>query len=315
MVMQTRILDLDGGIPRQKEILAHYRPASISLPNWGPSLRMGCTFGQFRRFEHALASALGGKTDDAPTMTLYGSGDFHHVSLALLRRQSRPFNLLILDNHPDWMRGLPFLHCGTWLYHAARLPLLKRIFHAGGEVDFDNSFRYLAPWPDLRSGKITVLPAWRRFQRGRWPAIAHAPLRQRLEDRLDPDRLEKLIEPFRADLGKYPLYVSLDKDVLQVREAVVNWDSGHLTLDEVRTILNGFLGAAEGNLAGADLLGDWSPVRMRSLFRRFLHLTEHPSLTVDPAAADVRNAKTNRVLLETITGQPSAGCHAFAALP
>ncbi len=304
--MDTRIIDLDGSISRQSGVLSRLRPEIIRLSDWGPSIRMGCGFGRFRRFERALGKALGDAQDDRPRLTLYGSGDFHHVSLALLRRQGRPFNLLMIDNHPDWMRGLPFLHCGTWLFHAARLPMVRRIVHAGGEVDFDNGFRWLAPWPELRGGKITVLPAFRRFERGGWRQVPHEPLRAGRHTLLCPDRLRELIAPFRGDLEAFPLYISLDKDVLTEAEATVNWDSGHLTIGEVQAVVNGFTAAAGGNLAGADLLGDWSPVRTRGVLRRALHLTEHPVLVVDPLAAARRNARTNLALLEAITGRPAA---------
>jgi hypothetical protein len=96
------------------------------------------------------------------------------------------------------------------------------------------------------------------------------------------------------------LYISVDKDVLKQSEAVVNWDSGHLRLGEVQTVLRGFLRLAGGNLASMDLLGDWSPVRLRGPLRRLLHWTEHPSLRVDAAAASRRNDRTNRVLLDTV---------------
>src|SRR5207249_572705 len=109
------------------------------------------------------ATYLNPEASDEPAVTLVGSGDFHHVSLALLRRLPGPFNLLVLDNHPDWMRRVPFLHCGTWVYHAARLPQVQNVFHVGGDVDFDNGYRWLAPWHLLRSGKIRVLPGVRRF--------------------------------------------------------------------------------------------------------------------------------------------------------
>src|SRR5581483_4494910 len=100
-------------------------------------------------------------------------GDFHHVSLALVRRIMTPFNLLVLDKHPDWMRGIPFLHCGTWLRHALRLPGLQRVFHCGGETDFDNGYRWLAPWPEIRAGRVVAFPARRRF---RWGGLATRPL-------------------------------------------------------------------------------------------------------------------------------------------
>jgi hypothetical protein len=298
--MDVRILDLDGSLLSQTALQARYQPVIVPSREWGPAIRMACSFNRFHRFERQLAALFGSATDSAPVVTLYGSGDFHHVSLALLRRQVKPFNLLILDNHPDWMRGVPFLHCGTWVDHACRLPLLHRVFHVGGEVDFDNYYRWVAPWDALRSGRITVFPALRRFQRGPWSAIVHSPLRAEGQESLCPDHLDRLLRPFRAELLSRPLYISVDKDALRQTEAVVNWDSGHLTLGEAQTVLRGFLQAAGGRLAGMDILGDWSPVRMRGALRRLLHLTEHPALTVDPGGASRHNERTNVALLETV---------------
>ena len=75
---------------------------------------------------------------------------------------------------------------------------------------------------------------------------------------------------------------------------------GLLTLAEVQVILKGFLDGAGGNLIGMDVVGDWSEVKLRGLFRRFLHWTEHPALKVSPAEADRRNEQTNLALLELI---------------
>src|SRR4051812_8301583 len=114
--MDVRVLDLDGSLTGRSALLAD-RPV-VPLRSWGPRLRLACAFGTFRRSEDDLKDLLG-PADDRPLLSFVGSGDFHHVSLALLRRLHGPFNLLVLDNHPDWMRGLPFLHCGTWLHHAS----------------------------------------------------------------------------------------------------------------------------------------------------------------------------------------------------
>src|SRR6266446_4799615 len=157
--MRVRVLNLDGSLLRQRRLFAQYRPLVGRLEEYGPLIRLGCRFHRFRRFEASLADATGTECDETPWTTFYGSGDFHHVSLALVRRLRMPFNLLVLDNHPDWMRGVPVMHCGTWLYHAARLPQVRRVFHVGGDVDFDNAYRWLAPWPQLADGKIKVMPA------------------------------------------------------------------------------------------------------------------------------------------------------------
>src|SRR5262249_28140437 len=150
-------------------------------------------------------------------------------------------------NHPDWMRGVPFLHCGTWLYHAMRLPHVKRIFHIGGDVDFDNYYQGLAPWSLLRAGKLSVIPAVRTFERGAWRDVPNEPFRPLGRDRWEPrERINELIGALRRELAARPIYISLDKDVMCAETAPVNWDSGHLTLDEVQTILAGFLAAAEG---------------------------------------------------------------------
>jgi hypothetical protein len=300
IVMEIRILDLDGSLLPQEELRERYRPQIIARPNWGPHIRLGCRFGRFGRFEESLRNLAEAGDDGGPKVTLYGSGDFHHVSLALIRQIKGPFNLLVIDNHPDWMRGVPFLHCGTWVYHAARLPQVQRIFHVGGDVDFDNYYRWMAPWKLLRSGKITVLPAFRAYQRGRWSTLPTKPVRPAPAQPIAAGRLKELLSPYQASLSQYPLYISLDKDVMVERDALVNWDSGHLTLAEVRLLLEGFLLQADGNLAGMDIVGDWSPVRLGGVLRRLLHWTEHPQLNIDPANAARLNQQTNLALLDTV---------------
>ncbi len=298
--MQARILDLDGSLARQTLLLRRSGAVIVRLQDWGRNIRLACRHGALARFEEQLAQLLGSDYDAKPSLTFLGSGDFHHVSLALLRRLTGPFNLLVIDNHPDWMRGIPFLHCGTWLYHAAQLPTVQRIFHLGGAVDFDNAYRWLAPWPMLRSGKIVVSPARQRFQGHLWDRIAHRPLRRRPDAPAIPDILSDWLDPYRAELAACPLYISLDKDVLTADEAVVNWDSGHLTSEEVLAILTAFLDAASGELAGMDVVGDWSPVTLRGWMRRLLHWTEHPALRIDANEATRRNQALNLRLLECV---------------
>src|SRR6266852_1895599 len=124
--MQIRILDLDGSVTAQRDFVRRCNARVVPLQDWGPHIRMASSFGAYRRFERAFEKRW---SDDPkqPVLTFYGSGDFHHVTLALLRRLQMPFNLLVLDKHPDWMRGVPVMHCGTWLHHALRLPNIRRV--------------------------------------------------------------------------------------------------------------------------------------------------------------------------------------------
>ena len=295
--MDIRILDLDGSLLCQRELLRQYQPRIFSARGWAPSIRMACSFRRYRRFERGLATLLGGSRDNTPSLTFIGSGDFHHVSLAFLRRRPSPCNLLIIDNHPDWMRGVPFMHCGTWVYHAARLPFVQRIFHVGGDVDFDNYYQWMAPWRLLRSGRIKVFPGVRQFTRSAWSAVANEPVRPSPDTPATAERVSQLLRPYHDELARLPLYISLDKDVMLARDAAVNWDSGHLTLADVQAILSAFLRLSNGQLSGMDVVGDWSPVRLRGWLRRLMHWTEHPALTIVPDYATRLNAQANLALL------------------
>jgi hypothetical protein len=291
--MKLRVLDLDGSITSQERLVTAYPAKVWPAKQWGPSIRLACSFRRFCRFEDDLDRALETEDGSDPAVTLYGSGDFHHVSLALVRRAKTPINLLVLDNHPDWMRGVPFLHCGTWLYHAARLPQVERVFHVGGDVDFDNYYQCLAPWPLLRSGKISVIPAIRRFRRGAWSRIPNDPVRLVADKRPPRERINQIVDAFGAELAGRPLYISLDKDVMMSQAATVNWDSGHLSITEVEAVIGAFLRASGGKLAGMDITGDWSSVKLRGGLRHLMHLTMHPSLSVDAYAAARCNERTN----------------------
>ncbi len=296
--MRIRILDLDGSVSEQSELGCLFGPEVLPAREWGPRLRMACSFSRFRKFEHALAGWTGSVADLDPGLTFCGSGDFHHVSLALIRRLQMPINLVVLDNHPDWMRGVPFIHCGTWLYHAAQLPQVRRIYHFGGDVDFDNSYRWMAPWQLLHSEKMVVFPARRCFSRGAWNKITNLPLKQGDGSWLTLSRLQQILKGHRADLASYPLYISLDKDVMTADEAPVNWDSGHLSLAEVLLLIRELGEATE--VAGMDVVGDWSPVELRGGLGRLMHWTEHPSLAIDAGDASRRNECVNLALIHEI---------------
>lgn len=298
--MRLRVIDLDGAVSSQARLVQQFSPDIVDMTEWGPWLRMTCRFGTYQRFQRHLDEALG--PANAPALSFLGSGDFHHVSLALLRQQRQPFNLLVIDKHPDWMRGIPVMHCGTWLHHALSLPNLQRVFHIGGDLDFDNYYRHLAPWSELCSGRVVTIPAYRRYSSGKWAGVPHRPLNEPGDLSSIADVLEETLHSSLLDLARWPLYVSLDKDAMSASEAVVNWDSGTLGLEDVRDVLNWFHAASLGRIAGMDIVGDWSTVRMRWGLRKICHWTEHPELDVNPSTATRINQGLNEALIRQVYG-------------
>lgn len=292
--MFLRLFDLDGSIARQKKLLSCYRPVRHDLQAWGRRLRRSCGWGTFSDFELALSDCCQGEEGAGPMVTLLGSGDFHHLSLALLRRLRRPCNLLVLDRYPSWERGLPFLHQGNWLYHAARLPQVQQVFHVGGDQNGDGLRRWLAPWPLLTSGKIAFYPARQRFHKGRWKRLPHLPLRVTPNQPATPPRLRSLLAPFLNQLPQWPLYVSLDKNVLG--EVADNLDGGPLTWEEIDTILTTFRELSDDRLAGMDIVGDWSRGPRPGLGGIWRHLWQQSSLAQEREANRLDQAANQRLL-------------------
>ena len=108
--------------------------AIVPLREWEESIRFGCRMSELRQLQSVIVPS---------NVVFMGSGDFHHISHLLLDRiwNSEPFDVVVLDNHPDNMR-FPFgIHCGSWVVHAARLPQIRCV-HILGITSADVSWRH-----------------------------------------------------------------------------------------------------------------------------------------------------------------------------
>jgi hypothetical protein len=278
--MRARILDLDGAVAEQSDLLRALRPEVHDLRAWGPALRLGCSWRRFRAFERALVLP-GATSDQAPQVTFLGSGHFHHLSLALLRRMDTPFNLLVLDALPDYRRGLPFLCHRSWLRHVRRLTQAQRVFHVG--------CKHWAVRPS-QGRAMALLPLT--------AASAEAPaLRTNSYQRCNPKRLEALLGPHALELRRRPLYISLDKSVLVLRDAEVNGEPGHLWRDELTEIIGLFIRLSAGHLHAMDVVGDWSPVQTGGWLRQLLARSARCPWQVHAQHARTLNQRTNLSLM------------------
>ena len=156
------VLDIDHSVgPLPKRLV-------VPLEHWQEALRFGCTLRTLARFRTVLDDTL-------PTehgTVLLGSGDFHHLSWPLIERvqHAAPFQVVVLDNHPDNMR-YPFgVHCGSWVRRVAELPQVSHVYVVGiGSTDIGAGHaweNYLAP---LRAGRLSY---WSVGVDVRWAAKA-----------------------------------------------------------------------------------------------------------------------------------------------
>lgn len=231
----------------------------VPLAHWQEALRFGCSLRTLGRFDRVLAELLPNR--DATVML--GSGDFHHLSWPLIARVSpaQPFQVVVLDNHPDNMR-FPFgVHCGSWVRRVARLPQVSHVHVVGiGSDDIGPAHaweNYRAP---LRRGRLSywsvgVDVAWAR-RAGLGPAFRGF------------DTAAGLVEAFRDQQlpRPQPTYLSIDKDVFAPDVARTNWDQGRLQLAHALAIID----SLRGGLVGSDITGEVSLYRYRSWWKRRL---------------------------------------------
>lgn len=243
----------------------------LPLEHWQEAIRFGCSLKTMQRFDAMLDELL-----PATYGTVFtGSGDFHHLSWPLIARlpSQAPFQVVVLDNHPDNMR-FPFgVHCGSWVRKVAMLPQVSHVHvlgitstDIGGGHAWEN---YLTP---LRCGKLSywsigVDTGWSR----------RLGLAQAFHGFDTPAAMvDAFVELQRKQTA--PSYLSIDKDVFAADVARTNWDQGQLQLDHARALI----GSLRPGLLGSDINGEVSHYRYRSWWKRRLSAMDAQP-AIDPA--------------------------------
>jgi len=245
------ILDFDGSVALPGAATV------VNLSHWQQRIRFGCRWSDWRRLKSELSIPL--STPHGCVFT--GSGDYHHLSYLLLQHlpADRPLQLIICDNHPDNMR-YPFgIHCGSWVYHASRLPQVSAI-HVLGICSQDIAIHHA--WENHLSPLIThKLHYWSIGVDAGWLNwIGGTRCHHRFEN---PD---DLMAAFLQQMGPLPVYLSLDKDVLSRRVVQTNWDQGCFEVNHLQALI----GACAQRLVGMDITGEVSSCLYHSRFKRWL---------------------------------------------
>lgn len=87
---------------------------------------------------------------ELPRVRWIDSGDYHYMTFILAKRETQPFHLLLMDNHPDNQEPAfsGVLSCGSWVKAMREEnPLLKDILWVGPE---GGDYR---EWINLRRGE------------------------------------------------------------------------------------------------------------------------------------------------------------------
>lgn len=244
-------------------------------------------------------------------VTWMGSGDFHHVTALLLERiaaTTGPLSVVHFDNHPDWVRHEPGLHCGSWVRSVLDRGIARTVVTIGA------SSRDLV-WPDMKgaglshvaSGRhvlfplrpLRVSPVSRRHRTGVNRIAAISGQVGCIRSAPGPDALRVL-----DTIPEGPVYVTIDKDVLCAVSQATNWDQGAMTPEDLFGWLRLIL--AHHPLAGLDVTGDYSRSRHRGPWRA--RLLKRAEALVDQPLRVARGTDGEAINLALLDVLEDAGC-------
>ncbi len=167
------------------------------------------------------------------------NGNYHYVSSIFLDRIKEPFSLMVLDHHPDMQRPMfDILSCGGWIVDVLDNNEFVRDVHVIGADK-----KLIDELPDADKEKV-------RFYD--------------IEDvfRKENDGSIKVSLPDSS----FPIYLSIDKDVVKKDELTTNWDQGEAKAEQVLELVrilkarsagtDGSLNEGKLRLLGVDICGE-----------------------------------------------------------
>jgi arginase family enzyme len=299
--MRLRLVDVDGNEASRTAAAEFGRDAQvIDARDLGPRLRLWASRRAMAAFAERLAAA-GEPAGSGPVLTLLGSGDYHHLTAALLAGIAEPFTLLHFDNHPDWVRWAPRHHCGGWINRALDLDTVVRAVTIGpcsGDLS----------WPEFKGGNVAAL-ADGRLELFPWRHAPTAVLRRigkgasfrqvgrRVVWRNAAEDWPVFLEELHARIPTNAIWISIDKDVLRPTDAGTNWDQGEMPLG---ALLDGLQRLARGKrVLGADLCGNYSPRRFGASLAKRIEAAAERAVTPKDAALR-RNVDVDRAIIGTL---------------
>ncbi len=282
LLKHSVVLDIDRSVGALPDALV------LPLEHWQEALRFGCSLATMRRFGAVLDDML---PADHGTVFM-GSGDFHHLSWPLIARRpvERPFQVVVLDNHPDNMR-FPFgVHCGSWVRKVALLPQVSHVHVLGitsSDIGAGHAWEnYLTP---LRRRKLTYWSIGVDTSWARRLGLDHA-----FRGFDSPAALVDTFIEFQRTQA-VPSYLSIDKDAFAPEVARTNWDQGRMLLPHALALID----SLRHGLVGSDINGEVSHYRYRSWWKRRLSaMDEQPA--IDPAMLAGWQAQQHALNLELI---------------
>lgn len=303
----TICFNFDESITHQKDLLPKINTV-LDFTKIGNSLRLFCSKNVIEQFKINIRQLY--TTLPKPWLTFIGSGDFHHISLALLEELPQsPTVLILIDNHPDWFYPIPKYHCGNWLSSTLSIQGLEHIAVIGpNSNDLIGRQFITAPIDAIGSNRITLYPA-KSLKVNipiRWPHTIHnnsSLQKYWWGTQFSCQGLEsgatQIFQQIAAQHRGKNIYISIDKDALTRDYAFCDWEQGIMTLDDlcegIKVLKNNC------TIIGADICGDASPLPLTGFVKRFDAQRASGSEQLVNEKFFTLNAQANLSILEALS--------------
>ena len=157
---------------------------------------------------------------------LIDSGNYHYMTKLFLDVLQEPFSLIFFDHHNDMQRSSLFdlLSCGSWAAETIRSQsYLQQILLVGPpQKNLDEIEE------DLREKVVTIS-----------------------EEEILGSSQDELQNWFCM---KYPVYISIDKDMLSTEDTETNWDQGKIRIGQLQKMLEYIF--QSNQVLGVDICGE-----------------------------------------------------------
>jgi arginase family enzyme len=154
------------------------------------------------------------------------SGNYHYMSKIWTDKIREPFTLVVFDHHPDMQPPLfaNLLSCGCWVKAVLDTnPYLKNVILVGADE------KLLTNLEDNYKNQVHIYSQKELLHEEGWRQFAKEHVNE-------------------------PVYISIDKDLLNEENAVTDWDQGVFELSDLKKLLNCII--SKEKVIGIDICGE-----------------------------------------------------------
>ncbi len=195
---------------------------------------------------------------EADEIHFIDNGNYHYMSAIMLEQVKEPFSLVVFDHHPDMQPPMfgDILSCGGWvLYALENNPNIRDVHIIGADRklidELPDDVRERAHFYDV----YDVICRRDNYFNG--SDVHEKRVDGESASYNDYDDIDDLKKCVILPETQFPVYISVDKDVVTPDEITTNWDQGEMRVSELLATIDSFFD--ERKVIGVDICGECAP--------------------------------------------------------